>query len=451
MMRPKSVTMFFACLVVLCAFVLCTIDRAGAQTCTFSVSPTKATAPVSGLPDPNDPRGASSQPPKINVTTSKAECSWSASSGASWIQLLSSGGAGSGYIQYRVVQNTTGTPRTGTMQVAGKTVTIQQDSDTVCKVVSVSPASVSVREQGAPEAPSDPRGAVSGPPAKLTVTTSKGDCRWEVQGDASWINVLTRRGTGSGYVEYRVLQNTSGKPRTGTINVEGKIVTINQEYAGACSISVSPASVSVAWHGSDSSDPRGAGASVPLKLTLSSSKANCPWTATTSAGWIQIMTKGGTGSGTVQYRVPVNKTGTPRTGTIQVAGKTVTVKQEAESAKGAPAAAGTTKSNCKATISSTRATVESKGATGTFKVTTGDDCTWSAKTKTPWIHITSGASSKGSGAVQYAVDENRGAKRKGTITASGKTFNIEQKEAPKHKDGKTLEKEKKRSVTKQPR
>ncbi len=450
-MRPKSVAMFFSCLIVLCAFVFCAVDRAGAQTCTFSVSPTNATAPVNGLPNPDDPRGASSQPPKVNVTASKAECSWGASSGASWIQLLSSGGAGSGYIQYRVTQNTTGTPRTGTIQVAGKTVTIKQDSDTVCKVVSVSPASVSVREQGAPEAPSDPRGAVSGPPAKLTVTTSKGDCRWEALGSASWINVLTRRGTGSGYVEYRVLQNTSGKPRTGTINVEGKIFTINQEYAGSCSITVSPASVSVAWHGSDSSDPRGAGASVPLKLTLSSSKASCPWTATTSAGWIQIMTTSGTGSGTVQYRVPANKTGTPRTGTIQAAGKTVTVKQEAEPAKGAPAAAGTTKDSCRAAISPTRATVEPKGATGTFKVTTGDDCAWTAKTETPWIHITSGASSKGSGDVQYTVDENRGAKRKGTINASGKTLRIEQKEVPKRKGGKAPGKEAKKSVTKQPR
>ncbi len=450
-MRPKSVTMFFSCLIVLCTFVFCAVDRTGAQTCTFSVSAAKVMAPVNGLPDPDDPRGASLQPPKINVTASKAECSWSASSGASWIQLLSSGGTGNGYIQYRVMQNTTGTPRTGIMQVAGKTVTIQQDSDSVCKVVSVSPTSVSVREQGAPEEPSDPRGAASAPPAKLTVTTSKRDCRWEALENASWINVLTRRGTGSGYVEYRVLQNASGKPRTGTINVEGKIVTINQEYAGGCSISVSPASVSVAWHGSDSSDPRGAGASVPLKLTLSSSKANCPWTATASAGWIRIMTKGGTGSGTVQYRVLTNKTGTPRTGTIQVAGKTVTVKQEAEPAKGAPAAAGTTKGNCRAAISPTRATVEPKGATGTFKVTTGDDCAWTAKTKTPWIRITSGASSKGSGAVQYTVDENRGAKRKGTITASGKTFSIEQKEVPKRKGGETLEKETKKSVTKQPR
>ncbi|HNS14450.1 MAG TPA: BACON domain-containing carbohydrate-binding protein [Syntrophorhabdaceae bacterium] len=450
MMGPKSATMFSACLIALCAFVLCAVDGAGAQACTFSVSPAKATAPVNGLPDPNDPRGASSRPPKINVTASKAECSWSASSGASWIQLLSSGGAGSGTVQYRVTQNTTGTPRTGTMQVAGKTVTIQQDSDTVCKVVSVSPTSVSVREQGAPEAPSDPRGGVSGPPAKLAVTTSKAGCRWEALGNAPWINVLTRRGTGSGYVEYRVLQNTSGKPRTGTINVEGKIVTINQEYAGACSVSVSPVSVSVAWHGSDSSDPRGA-SSPPLKLTLSSSKANCPWTATTSAGWIQIMTASGSGSGTVQYRVPANKTGAPRTGTMQVAGKTVTVKQEAGSDRGAPAAAGTTKNNCKATILPTRATVESKGTTGTFKVTTGDDCAWSAKTRTPWIHITSGASSKGSGAVQYTVDENRGAKRKGTITVSGKTFSIGQKEASKRKDGKTLEKETKKAATKQPR
>lgn len=449
-MKSKSVTMFFACLILVFVFVFCSADRAGAQTCTFSVSPTSVTAPVNGLPNPDDPRASASQPPKVNVTTSKADCSWSASSGASWIQLLSSGGAGNGYIQYRVIQNTTGTPRTGTIKVAGKTVTIRQDSDAVCKVVSVSPMSVTVSEQGAPEAPSDPRRAASAPPPKLTVTTSKDGCRWEALENESWIEVLTRRGTGSGYAEYRVMQNTSGKPRTGTINVEGKIVTIKQEYTGACSITVSPASFSVSWQGSDSPDPRAA-ASPPLKLTLSSSKANCPWTATTSASWIQLLTTSGTGSGIVQFRVPPNKTASARAGTIQVAGKTVTVKQAAESAKNASASAGTKKTDCTATISPARVTVESKGARGTFKVTTGEECAWTAETKTPWIHVRSGASSKGSGAVQYSVDENRGAKRKGTITASGKTFSISQKEVPKSKSAKTLEKETKKTVTKPPR
>lgn len=194
----------------------------------------------------------------------------------------------------------------------------------------------------------------------------------------------------------------------------------------------------------------GGGGGRPPRVTVTAGKAECAWTASTGASWIQLLASGGSGSGYIEYRVAGNKTGTPRTGTIQVAGKTITVKQQAEAAKGAATAIGTTRSTCKATISPSSVTVESRGSSGQFKVETRDDCPWTAKTRTPWIGITSGASSKGGGTVQYTVGENKGAKRMGIIAVAGKTFRISQKAAPESKRGKTLQGEKK-PVAKQPR
>lgn len=444
MIGPKSAAMFIAFLASLCALVLCVIDTAAAQTCTFSVSPVSVSAGVHGLPDPDDPRAGAGQPPKITVTANKADCSWAASTTASWIQLLASSGSGSGYVQYKVTGNNTGAPRTGTIQVAGSTVTIRQDSDTVCTVY-LSPKTVSVREQGAPESTSDPRGRTSVPP-KLTVTTSKQNCRWMASTRTPWIQLLDARGKGDGYIRYTVMKNTSGSPRTGTIEVDRQTVTISQEYSGACVFSVSPLKVSLPWQGTDQ-DPRGA--SRPFKLNISSSQARCEWTASTSSDWIRVHTAAGRGSGAVPYSVVPNNSDSPRTGTIRAAGKTLTIKQGARKTRGE--GAGTAKSNCRASISPSSATVESKRSSGVFKVRTGDECPWTAQTKTPWIHITSGASSKGDGTVQYTVDENDGAKRTGAVTASGKTFRISQKASPALKKGKTSKGNRQKAVTKQTR
>ena len=58
--------------------------------------------------------------------------------------------------------------------------------------------------------------------------------------------------------------------------------------------------------------------------------STCTWTATSSVTWI-TMTAGasGTGSGTVTYSLDPNTSTSPRTGTLSVAGQTVTVTQNA--------------------------------------------------------------------------------------------------------------------------
>ena len=83
-------------------------------TCTYSVSPTRATYPASG--------GNGT----LNVTADPG-CTWTASSNSPWITVTGATGTGTGTVDYTVAQYV-GKPkkRTGTMTVAGRIVTIQQ-------------------------------------------------------------------------------------------------------------------------------------------------------------------------------------------------------------------------------------------------------------------------------------------------------------------------------------
>ena len=58
--------------------------------------------------------------------------------------------------------------------------------------------------------------------------------------------------------------------------------------------------------------------------------ANCPWTASSNAGWIALTSGlGGSGNGPVTYTVASNTTGASRSGTLSVAGQSFTVTQAA--------------------------------------------------------------------------------------------------------------------------
>jgi hypothetical protein len=75
---------------------------------------------------------------------------------------------------------------------------------------------------------------------------------------------------------------------------------------------------------------------VKALLTAASGSVNviadsgCAWTAATSDSWIAITSgANGTGDGLVRYTLAMNTTGTPRTGTITIAGQPYTITQEA--------------------------------------------------------------------------------------------------------------------------
>ena len=62
--------------------------------------------------------------------------------------------------------------------------------------------------------------------------------------------------------------------------------------------------------------------------------------------------------------------------------------------------------SCTFSMSPASASVGGSGGAGTFNVTAGDVCTWTAQSSASWLSITSGASGKGNGQVGYAALAN---------------------------------------------
>jgi hypothetical protein len=66
-------------------------------------------------------------------------------------------------------------------------------------------------------------------------------------------------------------------------------------------------------------------------------------------------------------------------------------------------------------------------ASGSFGVTAGNGCGWTATSQSSWITLTSGASGSGNGTVAFQLAPNRTASpRSGAISVAGHEFTITQ-------------------------
>src|SRR4029434_290550 len=149
--------------------------------------------------------------------------------------------------------------------------------------------------------------------------------------------------------------------------------------------------------------------------------ATCQWTATSGATWITISSgAAGTGNGTVVFSVAPN-TGSQRTGTLSIAGRTFTVSQAGSSSPTPPPPA-----SCSYSISPRSDSVPVQGDTGNVDVSTTSACAWTASSNASWITISSRASGTGNGRVGYLVLPNVGGSRTGTLTVAGETFTVSQ-------------------------
>jgi len=122
------------------------------------------------------------------------------------------------------------------------------------------------------------------------------------------------------------------------------------------------------------------------------------------------------GAGYDTFEVQENFTGSPRTGTLTVAGKTFTVLQDS----GLP--------DCLYLMSPAGASVSSSGGSGIFNVFCEQRCAWVASSGVAWITIASNGMGIGNGTVNYSVAANAtGTSRKGRITVAGQVFTVKQK------------------------
>ena len=321
---------------------------------------------------------AAGGPGSVNVTAGGG-CAWTATSDSAWLTVASGGaGTGNGTVNFAVAANT-GPARSGKLTMGGQQFTVNQAE--AC-TFSITPENVTL-------------GAAAGS-TSVGVTATAG-CAWTATPNASWITVASgASGSGNGTVHLNVEANTGGT-RSATATIAGRTFSISQ--TGGCTFAVAP----------DTLSATAAGGAARVEVTAA---ATCAWTAASAVSWITVAAPGsGSGNGGIDLMTAAND-GPARSGTVQVAGRTVTVNQD---------------SGCTITLGAGSETVPAAGGTGTIAVSTAAACTWSATTSAPWITITSGASGTGGGSVQYSAAANAtGAPRSGTIAIGSAVFTVNQ-------------------------
>jgi hypothetical protein len=275
---------------------------APAPACTFEVTPEQAAYSSGG--------GSGS----ITVATADG-CAWSASSAVSWIAVTGDPShSGSGALSYAVARNDEVSSRVGTLTVAGRTVTIEQDGDLAACSYAVSPVTFSPC-LGAQE-------------FSAAISTPAG-CPWTASPDDDWITMLTgTSGLGSALIRFAVSANFDA-PRASIVRVRWPAPSAGQNLHVAqagCRYAVSANTFTVPFGGGSlgfevyqQSDPYTCGG--PLQN-------GCVWSAVSNAEWV-VVTSGmpRAGDDHVAFTVAANPGSSPRRATITVRDQVVEIAQ----------------------------------------------------------------------------------------------------------------------------
>ena len=344
-------------------------------TCNYAIAPTSQNVTAAG--------GTGT----VNVTVASG-CAWTAASNAAWLTINSGAtGNGNGAVGFTAAANPTTSSRTGTLTVAGQTFTVTQDP--LSCTYSLTPTAQSFTATGG-------NGTVN-------VTTLTG-CGWTATSNATWLSINSgASGNGNGAVLYTAVSNANTTARTGTLTIAGQTFTVTQE-ALVCTYSISRTSQSFTSDGGNG----------VIEVT---SRNGCNWTATRSDPWITINSgTPGNGNGAVSFTVAPNPTPAARTGTLTVAGQTVTLTQDAFILV------------CTYELTPASQSFSANGDTGSVEMmTNAATCAWTATSSADWLTITSGASGTGNGTIRYTVTTNNSLNsRRATITSNGQVHAVTQ-------------------------
>jgi pseudomonalisin len=160
-----------------------------------------------------------------------------------------------------------------------------------------------------PTAASEPATAANDSVA-LTATTG---CPWTAVSNFNWITVTgVASGSGNGKISYSVAANSGSTARSGWLTIAGLTFTVNQTGSG-CTYRIAIGSPS--WSNTGFTD-----------TVAVTSPTGCSWTAASNVSWMTIKSgASGLGNGTVAFSIANNTTGKTETGTLLVAGYTITV------------------------------------------------------------------------------------------------------------------------------
>ncbi len=128
-----------------------------------------------------------------------------------------------------------------------------------------------------------------------------------VSSDPSWLTASLQSSAKNRWaVRVSVTANPGSQKRSGTVTIEGGIVSVTQAGASCRIVTLVPASQDVPPTGGD------------YTFAVSVTPADCDWTTNTLAPWVHITSGSGTGGGTVSYSVNANPNPRTRSGVINV-------------------------------------------------------------------------------------------------------------------------------------
>ena len=270
-------------------------------------------------------------------------------------------------------------------------------STSTSTAVSPSPARCGVAATPTPSA-----FPASGGTGNLAVASAR-ECSWSVSSSVASITLASPvDGQGAGSVRYTVAANPAATARHGAIVFGSQSAEIAQE-AAACRVELDRSSFD--YPAGEQSDT----------ITVRA-PAGCGWTARTDVPWIAIVEGSqGNGDGVVRFRTAANAATASRSGSIDVAGVRVSVRQ----AGGA--------SPCTYVASPDSLDVGPGQTDGSVSVRTDAGCAWTATSDQAWLTVTAGTSGRGAGDVRYHATMNATASaRTGHIMAAGTVFTLRQ-------------------------
>jgi len=237
----------------------------------------------------------------------------------------------------------------------------------------------------------------------INVTAEPG-CDWKASSGSSFMKLVWGSAAyGNGTAGFSVTPHTGTSNRTGNLTVAGRSVSVTQ--LGPCTYTVAPTNPSIP----------ASGGTYTVAVTT---RDDCDWTSSvaTTATWLNITGgQSGKGNGTVTYTVAPNPSTSSRTGTMSIAGKTVSVKQALDI------------SSCTYSLDYTSRTLTWCGGERSVRVTTQGECPWTSSVNAPWLALGGTADRSGTGSLFYFLDRNTGPARNGTVTVAGIPVAISQK------------------------
>ena len=261
----------------------------------------------------------------VPVTTA-AGCTWTATSSASFITIAQGAtGSGNGTVQFTVAANPTSAIRTGTITIASSTITFTQAGVTVTVVTPTLTSPAQQSPVGGQTVDSlTPTLVVNNAPAAGAVGAVS--YRFEVADVDSFPDSRTQ--VGDGVAQGAGATTSWPIPRALNPNtnyfwrVRASGASLTTAFTGTetfrtpniCSVSLSTTNISMS----------SAGGTATINV---STPGTCSWTATSNASFITITSgASGSGDGTVAITV-ASSAGAGRSGTLTIAGQTVTVTQ----------------------------------------------------------------------------------------------------------------------------